>query len=183
MIDGFRPVHAINDHKGEAVGHMLFTHNISNGLSDDVALPLRCRCNRDVQARQRLSRFDPNAHVGMVKVVGCKSELLPTTGRFGMVHGFELPLPDCGTHPDSAYVAHDAELFAKRLNLSAGLDRDAHELGLVEDPERVIVQEPKMHRPAVATHREATIQCAREEHVLGADQDRWLFRKLLPSFV
>ena len=46
-----------------------------------------------------------------------------------------------------------------------------HQLCLIHHPQTVIIKQTEVHRPAVAAHAITSIQCAREEHVLRADEN------------
>jgi hypothetical protein len=69
------------------------------------------------------------------------------------------------------------------LELCAGLDGDAHELCLVEDPESVIVEQAEVSGPSGAAGGVAAVEGAGDELVLGADQDGGLFGSVNPGVV
>lgn len=56
----------------------------------------------------------------------------------------------------------------------------SHQLHLVYDPKRVVVEKAEVYGPAVAGHAVAAVEGAGEEHVLGADEDGGLFGVEVP---
>ena len=56
----------------------------------------------------------------------------------------------------------------------------AHELDLVKDPKRVIIQQAEVHRPPRAVHTVTTIQRTAKKHVLCADENNGTFGMNVP---
>jgi len=95
--------------------------------------------------------------------------LRPSTIRFGMVNCFKLLFSHGGAHPDVLNAIYGPKGPAKSLDLSGGLNADAHQLHLVHHPEAIIIEQPEVHRPPVPAHAVAAIQRPGEQHVLGSD--------------
>jgi hypothetical protein len=85
-------------------------------------------------------------------------------------------------HPHRLRLAVRAKALPKGLKLSRGRQPHAHKLNLVEHPQAVVVQEPKVHRPPKPAHAVPTAQGAGEEHILRSDQDGVGFWFQIPFF-
>jgi hypothetical protein len=69
---------------------------------------------------------------------------------------------------------------AKRLQLPGGRKAHVHQLHFVHDPQAVLVEQAEFHGPAGAGSGVTPIHGTGQQHVLGADQNRTMFRVEMP---
>src|SRR5690606_28336939 len=69
----------------------------------------------------------------------------------------------------------------ERFELRTRRERHTHELNLIVDPDAVVMERSKFHGPEPARARITAIECARDHHVLGADEERGAVEIFHPS--
>src|SRR5215469_10418224 len=97
-----------------------------------------------------------------------------------MIHCGQALGIECGTHPPCAASTKRVECPVKPVKLRTRLNANAQQLRFVHHPQAVVVEQAKMHGPAVAAHAVPTVESAAEKHVLSASEDGCFFRIGVP---
>ncbi|HNT16234.1 MAG TPA: hypothetical protein PKO21_15460 [Verrucomicrobiota bacterium] len=90
-----------------------------------------------------------------------------------VIHRFQTLFFKRCAHPPGWTRAEGRHLFVmpETIQLRAGFNTHAHQLRFIHDPKAIVVEQTKVHRPAVAAHAVAAIEGATEKHVLRTDED------------
>lgn len=136
-------------------------------------------CERQPAGVEWLGCLQPRRQLRAVAVV--QLQYLCALHQWCGVNGVKPSGVHRGGQPHRMRGAVRPVLKAKGLQLSGGCQGIAKQLGFVDDPQRVIVEQSEVHRPAVPAHAIASVESPGEQLILGADEDLMSLRVDLPS--
>jgi hypothetical protein len=110
-------------------------------------------------------------------IIACERKFIIS---FAMIGRIEQTFVKRRAGPPSSAPGSDANFPAQTVQLGGSLNAHSHQLSFIKNPQGIIVEQPKVHGPAGATHTVAAIESTRKKHILRADENGGAFGVDIP---